>query len=828
MSNRRLSFTINNNESSKEIASSLYELKEVYNTIRYDWPQILKADSNPIEMAISLLDDTSVGMAHKLQEFRILKENAEIALKNVVEEHYQLFNNSVGSYHMLLNTLRESQQDSIEIKKFLENSNKEIHDRSSLLRDLSQSSAKYSHMIEILDAMDEINNIPTLVDQLIIDKKIHEVYDVISNGYKAAEKYKLWSLSAMSGIKDYLEQQSNRLFDMIIEELQNEIYLKNSRAKSINENNIDNSIFSWDNLINNNNSQLSSFTALLKSLNLEQYIYNSANLDISETVDFLNSPVQDFINYQLPKLHSNNSQKNSSIHYNLLLEATSNASTESFYYIYMLLSTASKLSKLDQVYEVLTDTTQADLHELINRTTEEVKLRNGQALSKLSTKQYFESDSLFDILTHGNFTDSNVVILQELFGSIFLKSLAVLQRHEIVNRIINLIEGKQVLESNRNSRLSENHVQNGQVQSINNIWNIVRKELKTLMLNYIYDERLFDVSFSNDERNKDQIEIDKKSSEWYNIFQFKDVDYDLTSKNSKEILEVLQDVFPGFNLADNNSSRPTGSDGIGAKLSQAGKDIYATSTASIKVSVVEKLRDNWSFLENGRTTLNYTNRHDPIHNNTYVALNSESIPKFNEIINTFESIRDRTILALRYELRYKILYYTKLSCLQVNWIPVAEDKDADQFIIQLSQEICDADNKLAEFIDESTRELIFNGLGIYINDLIVKSSFDIKKINSNGIKRLLLNISTFREMLKSLSTNVGLIDFTSSSVYFEMFLLNEFNLLNRIKINDKNFSKQEYENLARLIYSEKLADGKGSQFNKSKYNDLLKKIDELF
>lgn len=110
---------------------------------------------------------------------------------------------------------------------------------------------------------------------------------------------------------------------------------------------------------------------------------------------------------------------------------------------------------------------------------------------------------------------------------------------------------------------------------------------------------------------------------------------------------------------------------------------------------------------------------------------------------------------------------------------------------------------------------------------MIQGSFKVKKINNNGIKRVLLNISTLQQILRSLSTTPQAIDFTKSSLYFEMFTLNEFSLLNRIKSNRSEYTKLQYHNLARLIYSEKLADGNGSQFNKDKHNDLIKKIDEI-
>ena len=75
--------------------------------------------------------------------------------------------------------------------------------------------------------------------------------------------------------KTYLEEQSNKLFDMIIDELQNEIYLKYNR-------NPQEGAIAWQNIIHSSNPQLTSFVTLLDLKNLEQFIFNSANLDISK------------------------------------------------------------------------------------------------------------------------------------------------------------------------------------------------------------------------------------------------------------------------------------------------------------------------------------------------------------------------------------------------------------------------------------------------------------------------------------------------------------------------------------------------------------------
>ena len=85
--NRSLSMNFNGHKSEKEqrkMKESIFELKEVQTTLRYEWPQCLQENANPIEMAVSLLDDTSVGMAYKLPEFQDLSKQTKTALRHVL------------------------------------------------------------------------------------------------------------------------------------------------------------------------------------------------------------------------------------------------------------------------------------------------------------------------------------------------------------------------------------------------------------------------------------------------------------------------------------------------------------------------------------------------------------------------------------------------------------------------------------------------------------------------------------------------------------------------------------------------------------------------
>lgn len=994
MSRRSNGFNSRNNHQTT-LDQSISDLKSVHNTIQYDWPDFLEQSANPIQTAVGLLDDTSVGMAHRYPEFTSVKQSTENALRVVVNEHHELFNNSIGSYYQLLTSLKDSQDDSKGIKEMLESTTKDIQDRSDTLSDLSQTSTRYSEMIEILDAITEMTGIQDKIDRLVADKKIHQVYDVIAHGYRIAEKYNLWTLPAMRSVQSYLEIQSNNLFDMIIDELQIEIYLKNFAANSS----------SWQSVLNSNNPKLSSLKLLAELNNLEQYIYNSANLDLMEILQVFTAPTETFLTTQLPKLHEHYSKNTGRIDYSILLESSLTVALESFHYVYMLLFTASKLNRLHQVVEILTNNNQLELHGLINRTIEAVKLKNLSSVNKLKNAL-----STFADIIGNNFSDSSIPILQDLFGGVFVKSLAVLQMHKIVSETVHIIDARSGSE---------------RIYEIDTIWKTVTKELQSLVTNYIYDTQISQPLIDNSL----SVVLQKDT------FKLEDVTYDHTVKSPEDLQVVLQEMFPGYVLnlkSEVESGSPyiknerfnalvevlvpknlfnmriilenfllfiSGSqrifkndaplkyfdnfmrtnflahvkknldisfkefvghklkldlislDDIGkstiiyqnaldfkrlflnvcsilntsityrkeisstvlgflqdfsnsyanfyGELLDDGKMILQVSKcmailelvqASLEVirgksktslqsenqiilsevrnlnkddllnnesfnhicyllltttwiltwlpllkkesnfvetelSTVDKLREDWSFLENGRSLITVnTGNTDISEQHVYLALNTAKSVIFDEIVEKFQNIKANTLLALRYDLRCKTIYYIVRSCTQTDWMPVTEPGDADQYIALLNKEVFSIENKLTKFLSDHERDSIFVGLPEFLNDLMIQASRWIETINSNGIKRILLNIHTLQQMLRSVLKNPETVNFVKASVYFDLFTLNEFNFLITVKENE-DYTRDDYENMARMVYSEKLLDG-GSLFSRTKYGELMKKIGE--
>ena len=55
----------------------------------------------PIEVALKLMDSSSLGLANQAGQFQQTHDQLQNALKGIVNEHHQGFNSSIGTYHKI-------------------------------------------------------------------------------------------------------------------------------------------------------------------------------------------------------------------------------------------------------------------------------------------------------------------------------------------------------------------------------------------------------------------------------------------------------------------------------------------------------------------------------------------------------------------------------------------------------------------------------------------------------------------------------------------------------------------------------------------------------
>lgn len=452
---------------------SIARLKLLRNELKYEWPQIATGDVSPLEMAIAFLDDTLVGLAHRKPQFDEFREHFGAALREAVVDNHELFNNSVGLYHLLLNTAQDSQKQAEAIGDLIESSTQDMRTRTSFLRELDANSAKYSETIETLDAMEQMAAIPSEVERLVGEKKIHEVYDIIAQGYATASKYNLWTLSAMAPIQNFLEIQLHTLYDMIVEEVKNEIYLRN--AISVKD--------SWLYLFQSSSPSTACWTQLLNLSTLEQCIHNLANVDPAEVAQRLGEPTDGFLKKLLPKLKKKSGGADiNGIDYSVLLDSTLNNAVELYFYLYRLLCTAAKLNKLDLIVSILLTSLRLEIQVLISRVTEETKLAHLQRLAKLQKSKKMDQSLPQDRLTSFKLYDAAVPVIHDFFFSVFVACLTVLQRHRVVWEIVKLITMRDNVSVSKRDSLNlslDSHY------DFDSTWRVVLEELRALITVYI-------------------------------------------------------------------------------------------------------------------------------------------------------------------------------------------------------------------------------------------------------------------------------------------------------------------------------------------------------
>lgn len=560
--------------------SSIDQLDSLISQVKRNWKISTQENPNPLEIALPLLDNTSVGMAYKLPDFLKLTDKISQSLQVAVNEHYQAFNNSVGSYDTICHSINESQQTVKHVKSTLKQISSDISSKNQLLTELNQSSKQYGDMVEILDVIEEIKKVPNNIDNLFADKNFSKIEEVLSSSESLAEKYKLWRIPALNNVRTFLATAKQNLFDTMLEELNSTIYLKSKSSSLLS-------------LVLNKDSTHASHLSEEFS-NLELYINNIVNIDVLEKSSLIQTKLNNFLD---------DVDRRNGIMVNY---SQTDFENDPYSYLHALLDTLAKLNKLPKALEMLAQRHPTELHKIVNETAEEIKLKhpnlsnsnnnnknfknrklganhsslNSDGTQKSTSKnndshhhQSLDRENDLDVDFGLSIGDLNNIVLQDFFWQIFTKFLLVLQSHRVVFEI-----------SRKLSDLPEEQfVSNLNSYNFIEIWKNISSEVRSLMYSYIAND---DVVFSDSKLHQSAKNGSKNSntplaliSENWNtnalfdvskkksvnlrsatIFQFDEDEFQhgetesLNNLHSQELKNFLKEVFPGFKLNENLSN----------------------------------------------------------------------------------------------------------------------------------------------------------------------------------------------------------------------------------------------------------------------------------
>lgn len=502
---RRRALSINSIDPDHQHAmdNSLDNLQQDLMLINSQWNKVITEDSNPLKLSLSFLDNTSVGLSHRYQEFTQLKERIGSHLRMVVGEHNQAFNSNVASYSKTISALTDAQDNTSQIKKNLAKANKQITSQKETLQELNNDSLKLTNSIEALSYIEELLQLPERIEERMRREDFKEVQELLERGFVLSNVPSLKALKQLKPVHQQLELQEHVLFQNIIEEIHDIIY---SRKGGLS---LDTNILETVSISQNG------FTSL------ENYLYNIVNIDLTKQSVDLNAKLKEFMaNISVPGF--------------LQTIASSPSSSNSEYIrLYALISLLKDINKLPLALKILVDRSKSEIHNIVITATEKVRATHPTLLKMMSSvsNEFNFGLSIKNMLS---------LVMRECFWEIFMKFLLVIQKHRSIFEIVSS------LQPSSSGSTFKNYYR------FDVIWDKLLHEVEQLVSKYIYNPTL-SLSTEQHRNIRNAPVLPKRKNQQLFSLQNNVGDNSEMEDYVTDLNTLLKDIFVGFSLPATNN-----------------------------------------------------------------------------------------------------------------------------------------------------------------------------------------------------------------------------------------------------------------------------------
>jgi exocyst complex component 4 len=224
--NRRSGERQNRGAPSASYGPGSQRIEDVLQYIRQNWDFMTQDQCVPIEVALKLMDSSSLGLASKYGQFRTTHQELQQALKAIVNEHHQGFNSSIGTFHQIQSSLQSSQHRVRSLKSSLTSAKSQLSTAKPELKDFATTSQNYDDMLQILNAIEELQLVPEQLEARISEKRFLSAVDILQKALLMIRKSDMEKIGALNDLRTYLSNQEVSLTDILIEELHGHLYLK--------------------------------------------------------------------------------------------------------------------------------------------------------------------------------------------------------------------------------------------------------------------------------------------------------------------------------------------------------------------------------------------------------------------------------------------------------------------------------------------------------------------------------------------------------------------------------------------------------------------------
>lgn len=397
------------------------QINQVVDIIKVDWPSLCETDCIPVQLALQLLDTSSVGRAHEYRNFQKTHKFLQESLRNIVNEHHQGFNSSIGTFHKIQESIQASQKRVRALKESLSSSKGNLAQSDPELQKLSKTSQKYDALLQLLDELEELRQVPDQLEARISEKRFLTAVEVLQNALLKLRRPELDDIGALSDLRSYLANQETALMDILVEELHEHLYLKSPYCQE-----------RWQNLAKNQGTNHDATGDSITVIPFHQLL---------ENIEFEQAVTED---------------------------PARNPEADTFYYIGLLVESLNKLGRLQNAVDVLKQRLPVELFSVVNETINEVDQRHPSSLRGGSSNSH-------GLQIYGNReTKMRADVIYDLLWSLYGKFEAIAEGQRVFHESIKALIRREG--AGNNSAL---------LGSFKELWNLYQNEIRSLLHNYV-------------------------------------------------------------------------------------------------------------------------------------------------------------------------------------------------------------------------------------------------------------------------------------------------------------------------------------------------------
>lgn len=214
----------------REKIETLNSLQEVLKVFEYEWPDLISEDCIPLDIVLPLTGGNS---KQSYDDFQNLKARLKRSLKKAVNANFMAFNDSIGSYGISIETLNQSQNSLSGIKENIADVSKLISSESGIMHELNEKRKEKTQILDILEKVNDIkkklSDLHAMTEAQNFDKAVllvHEITNVINDN-------QLLDIEGLHVLQSKLNLSTDVLLDGLLNEIDNNIYSKNSDGRSL-------------------------------------------------------------------------------------------------------------------------------------------------------------------------------------------------------------------------------------------------------------------------------------------------------------------------------------------------------------------------------------------------------------------------------------------------------------------------------------------------------------------------------------------------------------------------------------------------------------------